>query len=87
MQLLQVSIYINIHTIYIISHTVQYSKIIQQFDNLNLHLSLDELRHQIQLELHPSDFSCVLRIQYDQLVFHLLVSNIIRMIHNSLKFL
>ena len=68
------------------SLAIQYSTA-KSFNNLNTHLSLVELRHQIRLELHPSDFSCVLEIQYDQLVFHLSVSNIIRMIHNLLKFL
>ena len=64
------------------SHTVQYSKNI-----LNMHISLDELRHQVRLELHPSDFSCVLEIQYGQLVFQFLVSNFLQMIHSLLKFL
>ena len=65
-----------------ISHTVQCSKNI-----LNMHISLDELQCQIRLELHPSDFSRVVGIQYDQLVFQFLVSNFIRMIHSLLKFL
>ena len=71
------------------SLAIQYStaKKKKQFNSLNMHLSPDELRHQIWLELHPSDFSCVLGIQYDQLVFHFLVSNILRMIHNLLKFM
>ena len=42
---------------------------------------------QIWLELHPSDFSCVLEIQYGQLVFQFLVSNFLQMIHSLLKFL
>ena len=68
---------------------IQYSiaKYFTHFHILNTHLSLDELRHQIRLELHPSDFSCVLGIQYDQLVFQFLVSNFVRMIHSLLKFL
>ena len=56
------------HTSLAIQHTllaIQYSTAKRQFNHLNTHLSLDELRHQIWLELHPSDFSCVLGIQYD----------------------
>ena len=38
------------------SLAMQYSIAKQSFNILNMYLSLDELRHQIQLELHPSDF-------------------------------
>ena len=70
------------------SLAIQYSIAKQQtFNILNMHLSLDELRCQIWLERHPSDFSCVLGIQYDQLVFQFLVSNFVQMIHGLLKFL
>ena len=71
------------------SLAIQYSmaKHFTHFNILNTHLSLDGLWRQIRLELHPSDFSCVLGIQYDQLVFQFLVSNFVRMIHSLLKFL
>ena len=71
------------------SLAIQYSiaKHLTHVHILNTHLSLDELWHPIRLELHPSDFSCVLGIQYDQLVFQFLVSNFIWMIHSLLKFL
>ena len=69
------------------SLAIQYSIAKQSFNILNMHLSLDELWHQIQPELHPSDFSCVPGIQYDQLVYKSQVSNFLQMIHSFSKFL